>query len=126
MPTQARARRLGDRIREELAEILRREAADPRLALVTVTDVEVDRDFSYATVFLTTAEADRSREEILQTFARAAGFLRRELAARIPLRMFPRLRFRWDATPDQAARIEDLLAGLHRKGDKSEGKPREG
>lgn len=126
MPTQARARRLGDRIREELAEILRREAADPRLALVTVTDVEVDRDFSYATVFLTTAEADRSREEILQAFARAAGFLRRELAARIPLRMFPRLRFRWDATPDQAARIEDLLAGLHRKGDNSEGKPREG
>lgn len=126
MPTQARARRLGDRIREELAEVLRREAADPRLALVTVTEVEVDRDFSYATVFLTTAEPDRSREEILQAFTRAGGFLRRELTARIPLRIFPRLRFRWDASPDQAARIEDLLADLHRKGDNSEGKPREG
>ncbi|MGH2625719.1 MAG: 30S ribosome-binding factor RbfA [Anaerolineales bacterium] len=126
MPSQARARRLGDRIQEELAEILRREVADPRLTLVTITDVEVDRDFSYATVFLTTAEADRSREEILGAFDRAAGFLRRELAARIPLRVFPRLRFRWDASPDQAARIEDLLAGLHRKGDRREGKPREG
>lgn len=126
MPSQARARRLGDRIREELAEILRREAADPRLSLVTVTDVEVDRDFSYATVFLTTAEADRSREEILHAFERAGGFLRRELTGRIPLRLFPRLRFRWDASPDQAARIEDLLAGLNRKDDRREGKPREG
>lgn len=126
MPSQARARRLGDRIREELAEILRREAADPRLSLVTVTDVEVDRDFTYATVFLTTAEADRSQEEILHAFERAGGFLRRELAGRIPLRLFPRLRFRWDASPDQAARIEDLLAGLNRKDDKREGKPREG
>jgi len=115
MPTPARARRLADRIREELAEILRREAADPRLALVTVTDVVVDREFSQATIYLSTTDPERSPEEIVQAFGRASGFLRRELAARIQLRSFPRLRFRWDPSPEHGARIEDLLAGIRRK-----------
>jgi ribosome-binding factor A len=124
MPTPARARRLADRIREELAEILRREAADPRLALVTVTDVVVDREFSQATIYLSTTDPERSPEEVVQAFGRADGFLRRELAARIQLRSFPRLRFRWDPSPEHGARIEDLLAGIRRKapgpsGDKS-------
>lgn len=115
MPTPARARRLADRIREELAEILRREAADPRLALVTVTDVVVDREFSQATIYLSTTDPERSPEEVVQAFGRAGGFLRRELAARIQLRSFPRLRFRWDPSPEHGARIEDLLAGIRRK-----------
>ena len=115
MPTPARARRLADRIREELAEILRREAADPRLALVTVTDVVVDREFSQATIYLSTTDPERSPEEVVQAFGRASGFLRRELAARIQLRSFPRLRFRWDPSPEHGARIEDLLAGIRRK-----------
>jgi ribosome-binding factor A len=115
MPTAARARRLADRIREELAEILRREAADPRLSLVTVTDVEVDREFRHATIFLSTAEPERPAQEILEAFERANGFLSRELAGRIPLRSFPRLRFRWDPSPDRGARIEELLADLRPK-----------
>ena len=123
MPTPARARRLAERIREELAEILRREAADPRLAFVTVTDVEVDREFSQATIYLSTTDPGRPAEEVIQAFGRAGGFLRHELAARIQLRSFPRLRFRWDPSPDHGARIEDLLAGLRRKPPDRSGNP---
>lgn len=114
MPTEARARRVGDRIQEELAEILQREVSDPRLAMVTVTGVDVDRELGYATIFVTTVDAER-REEVLEGFASARGFLRSALAARIPLRSFPQLRFRYDASADEGARIEDLLERIKRE-----------
>jgi ribosome-binding factor A len=114
MPTEARARRVGERIREELSEILLRQVEDPRLDMVTVTDVEVDRELATATVYVTTFEPDR-KEPVLAGFRHARGFLRSALAARIPLRSFPQLRFKYDASVDQGARIESLLAELKRK-----------
>jgi ribosome-binding factor A len=112
MPSRARARRLGDRIQEELAEILQREVSDPRLSGVTITDVEVDREFSHATVFVTSVDPEHDAPTVLPVFTRAAGFLRTALAARIPLRAFPRLRFAWDASVERGARIEELLRDL--------------
>lgn len=108
MTTEARARRVGDRIREELAEILARQTNDPRLEMVTVTAVEVDREFGQATIYVSSLDTER-RDEILAGFHSARGFLRSALAARIPLRSFPRLRFRYDASAAEGARIEDLL-----------------
>jgi ribosome-binding factor A len=113
MPSEARARRVGDRIREELAEILRREVHDPALTLVTVTGVDVDREFGYATIYVTTSDPER-RAEVLAGFGRARGFLRTALAARIPLRAFPQLRFRYDSSVDEGARIETLLSQIKR------------
>jgi ribosome-binding factor A len=115
MPSEARARRVGDRIREELAEILQREAHDPSLTLVTITGVEVDREFGYATVYVTSSDPAR-RPDVLAGFQRARGFLRSALAARIPLRSFPQLRFRYDTSVDEGARIEDLLGEIKREG----------
>jgi ribosome-binding factor A len=114
MPTEARARRVGDRIQEELAEILLREVSDPRLTMVTVTGVELDREMGFATVFVTTIDPER-RDEVLAGFAHARGFLRSALAARIPLRSFPQLRFRYDASADEGARIENLLDQIKRE-----------
>lgn len=126
MTSEARARRIGDRIREELAEVLRREAADPRLEGVSVTGVDVDRELAFATVHVLSVSVSDRAEEILAGLERARGFLRSELARRIPLRSFPQLRFRWDASVDRGARIEDLLASLRNEqtgstGDKDEG-----
>jgi len=114
MPSEARARRVGDRIREEISEILRREVDDPRLRMVTVTGVVVDREFGYATVYFTTIESDR-KQEVLAGFKHASGFLRSALAARIPLRSFPRLRFRHDPSLEEGDRIENLLTQIKRK-----------
>jgi ribosome-binding factor A len=113
MPSDARARRVGDRIQEELAEILQRDVHDPGLTLVTVTGVDVDREFGYATIYVTTSDPER-RKEVLSAFERARGFLRSALAARIPLRSFPQLRFRYDASVDEGGRIEDLLNQIKR------------
>ncbi|HEX9795393.1 MAG TPA: 30S ribosome-binding factor RbfA [Anaerolineales bacterium] len=112
--SEARARRIAQRIQQDLAQLLRRRAADPRLELVTVTGVEVDRELAFATIYVNAAEAADRQKEILEALRGAAGFLRSQLASEIELRTFPRLRFRWDETPDRSARIDDLLAKLRR------------
>lgn len=115
MTSEARARRIGERMAEELADILQREAGDPRLAGLTVTGVDVDRELAYATVHVCSSMAAGQPPEILAALRQARGFLRSELARRIPLRAFPDLRFRWDASPERGARIEAILDSLKKE-----------
>lgn len=115
MTSQARARRIGDRMAEELAEILQRQVADPRLVGITVTGVDVDRELAYATVHVTASMTSEQAEDILTALRQAKGFLRSELARRIPLRTFPDLRFRWDASAERGARIEQILESLKKE-----------
>ncbi len=119
MTSEARARRIGDRMLEELAEILQRQAADPRLEGLTVTGVDVDRELGFATIYVTAAATAERRDDILEGLERARGFLRSELARRIPLRSFPQLRFRWDASVDHGAHIDELLDALKREQDEA-------
>jgi ribosome-binding factor A len=120
MPSETRARRLANRIREELAELLQREVDDPRLKGVIVTDVEVDRELAYATIYISALGVGEHRDDILHALEGARGFLRSQLAARIEIRNFPQLRFRWDLTPDRGARIDELLRYLRDEGGTSE------
>ncbi|HUS83862.1 MAG TPA: 30S ribosome-binding factor RbfA [Anaerolineales bacterium] len=121
MASKARARKVADRIREELADILIRDVADPRLAMITVTDVDVDRELAYAHVFVTAGGEDERKDEVLEGLERAQGFLRSQLAARIQLRSFPQLRFRWDASQQRGMRIEELLDSLKEERGEQEG-----
>jgi ribosome-binding factor A len=93
--------------------MLLQEVADPRLAGVSITDVKVDREVSFADIFVSALEGMGRSKEILQALEHAQGFLRHELSQRIELRTFPQLRFHWDATFERADRIERLIASLH-------------
>jgi ribosome-binding factor A len=104
--------RIAERIREELAEILVVQIHDPRLAGVSITDVEVDRELAFAEIYFSCIEGSTRSEEILSGFQHAQGFLRSELARRVELRVFPRLRFHWDPTFERAEKIERLFAQL--------------
>jgi len=110
--SKLRSERIADRIKEELSEMLLYEISDPRLAGVSITDVEVDRELAFADIYVSALEGSSRAKEILEGLEHAQGFLRRELARRIELRVFPRLRFRWDPTFERADRIERLLATL--------------
>jgi len=107
--------RIADRIREDLSELLIREVQDPRLAGISITDVRVDRELAYANVYVSALEGSGRWPEIQQGLEHAQGFLRSELARRSNLRVFPRLRFYWDATFERAERIEQLIASLHKE-----------
>ncbi|HAL15645.1 MAG TPA: 30S ribosome-binding factor RbfA [Anaerolineaceae bacterium] len=113
MPSKLRLQRIGDRIRQDLSEmIVMGEIRDPRIAGITITDVTIDRELAYADVYLSALEGSERAVEALQGFTSASGYIRRALSDRIELRVFPRLRFHWDPTPERADRIERLLADL--------------
>ena len=114
MVSRTRLGKIAERMREELSEIMVMQIHDPRLAGVSITDVEVDRELAYAEVYFSCVEGASRAEEILEGFSHAQGFLRSELARRIELRVFPRLRFHWDPTFERAEVIERLISSLHK------------
>ena len=123
MPTETRARRVADRINRELAVLLQRKVADPRLSGLTVTGVDVDRELAYATIYVV---APDDEEDVLTALSSARGFLRKELSSSIPMRSFPQLRFRWDYSPDRGARVDELLERLEQERQEQEGSTTEG
>ncbi len=114
MPSGVRLQRIADRIRQELSEMLIRELNDPRLKLIYVTDVKIDREVAYADIFVSAVEGVSRSKDVLAGLESASGFIRRTLSQRVELRAFPRLRFHWDMTPENADRIEKKLAELRK------------
>jgi ribosome-binding factor A len=112
MPSGVRLQRIADRIREEISDMLIKEISDPRLQQVYVTDVRVDRELAYADVYVSAVEGKSRATEAVQGMESASSYLRRNLSTRVELRAFPRLRFHWDPTPENADHIEKLLAQL--------------
>ena len=115
MPSGIRLQRIADRIRQELSEMLIHEISDPRLKQIYLTDVKVDRELAYADVYVSAVEGVSRSADVLAGLESASGFLRRNLASRVELRAFPRLRFHWDVTPENADHIERVLAELRKK-----------
>ena len=115
MPSGIRLQRIADRIRQELSELLIHEISDPRLKQIYVTDVKVDRELAYADVYVSAVEGVSRSADVLAGLESASGFIRRNLASRVELRAFPRLRFHWDMTPENADHIEKVLAELRKK-----------
>ena len=112
MPSGLRLQRIADRIREELSEMLIKEINDPRLKLIYVTDVKIDKELAYADIFVSAVEGVSRSKDVLAGLESASGFIRRTLASRMELRAFLRLRFHWDVTPENADRIEKKLAEI--------------
>lgn len=120
MVSKLRAQRIADRIREELSEMLLHDISDPRLTGVSVTDVTVDRELAYASIYVSALEGSTRAEEILAALNHAKGYLRYELSHRIDLRSFPQLRFHWDPTFERADRIDQILASIKEDGESSD------
>jgi ribosome-binding factor A len=112
MVSKTRAHRIAERIYEELSTLLLWEVGDPRLESIFVTKVRVDQELAYANVYVSALDGSGRETEILDGLERAGGFLRSQLANRIQLRFFPRLRFYWDPSPEHVDRIEELIAKL--------------
>ncbi len=112
MPSGIRLQKIADRIREEMSDLLLREMNDPRLHQIFVTDVRVDRELAYADVYVSAVEGKGRSADVLSGLESASGFLRRALSARVELRAFPRLRFHWDPTPENADHMEKLFKQL--------------
>ncbi len=107
--TDARARKLADRIRVIVAEMLETRVKDPRLGFVTVTDARITGDLHDATVFYTVYGDDAARADTAAALESAKGVLRTEVGRQTGVRFTPTLTFVADALPDSAKHIDDLL-----------------
>jgi ribosome-binding factor A len=114
MADPARARKLAKRISQIVASSLEHDVKDPRLARVTITDTRITADLRDATVYYTalaeTLDGTPDLQGIAQALESAKGVLRSKVGAGTGVRFTPTLTFVTDTVPEDAARIEDLLA----------------
>lgn len=101
-------------IKRDLSEIIQKQMRDPRLALISVTDVDVARDFSVAKVFISVVGTPEEKAAALKALQGAAGFLRGHLGKLLELRNVPALAFRYDTGIERGARMYELLRNEER------------
>lgn len=104
-----RVRKIADRVKVVVAELLERRIKDPRLGFVTITDVRVTGDTQHATIFYTVLGQDADLEGSAAALASSKGMIRSELGKQLGIRHVPTLEFVHDALPESARQIEDLL-----------------
>ena len=108
--------RVADFIRQELADIIRNEMRDPRIGILSISDVKVSKDLSYADIYVsrlsvsTDSENDFKEREIVQILNNAAGFLRSAIAKRHSMRITPKLRFHYDLLLEDGPRMEKVIS----------------
>lgn len=107
-----RATRVADQIRIEVADIIMRKTKDPRVASVTVTDVEITNDLRLARVFVTTMLDAAHEREALIGLDKAKGFIRSELGHRLNLRYTPEIVFQKDVSGPRGDRLLSILDQL--------------
>lgn len=106
----SRVLRVADQIQRELAILIQNEMADPRLRMITLTGVEVTRDYSHAKIFFSVlGEVKESAQLAKEGLERASGFLRNQLAGRIKLRVIPQLHFIYDESIERGMRLSKLI-----------------
>lgn len=109
----ARADRVSEQIRRELADLLRFHLKDLRIAskltLVTLTAVEVTADYAHAKVFYTSLADPAANQVIAEGLKHSASFLRRELARRVRIHHVPELNFVFDPSVQEGARLSRLI-----------------
>jgi ribosome-binding factor A len=109
MTSEARQRKMADRIKVIVAETLEKRIKDPRLGFITVTDVRVTPDIREASVFYTVYGDDESRQATAAALESAKGVLRSEVGKQTGVKFTPTLEFIPDAIPETAAHLEELL-----------------
>ena len=105
----SRKDRVAEQIRRELAELIRTELKDPRVGMISITDVEVTADYAHAKVFFSTLAGSEHVAEVLVGLQKASGFLRRELGKRISIHMTPQLHFVFDQSLERGADLSQLI-----------------
>jgi ribosome-binding factor A len=104
-----RTLRVAEALREELSELIGFELADPRLAGMEVTDVQMTPDGRHAHVKVSVRGDERTQNQALAALEHAAGYVRHEVAFRLQLRHVPELHFERDRYPDVESRVDFLL-----------------
>ncbi|HYY57574.1 MAG TPA: 30S ribosome-binding factor RbfA [Pyrinomonadaceae bacterium] len=107
-----RPERVADMLREEIAQIVGYELEDPRLTMVTVTDVRLSENLRDARVFVTVAGDEAETAKALVALRHAAPYVRKQVGFALSLRHTPEIHFVRDTVEEQGARVDQLLAEI--------------
>ena len=105
----SRKDRVSEQIRRELADLIRTELKDPRVGMISITDVEVTADYAHAKIYFSTMAGSEHLAEVMEGLQKASGFLRRELGKRISIHMTPQLHFVFDQSLERGAELSKLI-----------------
>ncbi|HVC49505.1 MAG TPA: 30S ribosome-binding factor RbfA [Burkholderiales bacterium] len=105
----SRLRRIGEQIRRDLAELIQSELKDPRIGLVTLTDIELSQDYSHAKIYFTLLGNVENIRQTQEALVHASGFLRSHLAKRIDIRQTPQLHFIYDTSVERGIALSRLI-----------------
>ena len=106
-----RSQRVADALRKELSQVIQQEMRDPRLGMVSITEVEVSRDLAYAKIFVTVLGCEEKDDvkEPLKVLNSATGFLRSRIAKSSTMRTTPSLRFYFDDSVSRGSHLSALI-----------------
>jgi len=110
----SRTSRVADQIQRELAELLQKGLKDPRAGWITLTSVEVTRDYSYAKIYYTVMD-EKTREATAEALQHAAGYLRGELGRRLQIFTTPQLQFVYDESIERGLHMSRLIDSVATK-----------
>lgn len=108
--------RLNDLFQKEISMILMTEVRDDDIKFVTITDVDITNDLSFAKVYFTVLDENK-REEITKSLNKASSFIRGKLSERVEIRHTPELKFLYDTSIDYGNHIEKIIKEINNKED---------
>ena len=107
--------RMAGALREEITILVEGELGDPRIGLVSVSEVQMGEDGRTARVFVTVAGDEDEAGQSLEGLNAARGYIRHELTSRLGLRQAPEIVFALDRSGQYGGRIEELLHRIQKR-----------
>ncbi len=106
-----RTDRVSQQVKKSIALILQREVKDPRVGMVTVSDVEVSRDLAYAKVYVTFLFDDQAKiDEAMKGLHEASGYIRSLVGSAVKMRITPELQFIYDNSLVEGMRLSNVVS----------------
>ncbi|MFP5394378.1 MAG: 30S ribosome-binding factor RbfA [Gammaproteobacteria bacterium] len=106
----ARGVRVADQIQRDLAEIIAYGLKDPRIGMVTITEVQITPDYAHAKVYFTLLKDDvESVKNTSDGLTAAAGFIRNQLGKRLHIHTLPQLHFVYDTSTSRGMEMSALI-----------------
>nr|WP_321402329.1 30S ribosome-binding factor RbfA [uncultured Desulfobacter sp.] len=120
MKPYTRAERVSIKIQQTITELLSKKMQDPRMEMATISGVRMSPDLTLAYVYVTVFGGKKRVREALEGFQRSKGFIKKNIAPKLDLRIMPDLRFIHDDSFDEAARLDALIDAAPKGEDRDE------
>jgi ribosome-binding factor A len=110
--SQRRQQRVAEEIRKRASQFIREELKDPRLGFLTLTDVEINSDLTFATIHVSVLGSEEEQRQTMEALRRAKGLVKRDIGDWLRLRTVPEIQFKEDHSIERGTRILQMIRGL--------------